>query len=105
MNPIIFGRSYQDGYSYYNLGEDQWFHNFYVYSNPDLTAGVVNIDNASLDTHIYTSPYPSLQKQLLITLPLEKAMLTVNLLQPTIQLGIILVKSNGLGNLINKITL
>ena len=53
MNPIIFGRSYQDGYSYYNLGEDQWFHNFYVYSNPDLTAGVVNIDNASLDTHIY----------------------------------------------------
>ncbi len=62
MNPIIFGRSYQDGYSYYNLGEDQWFHNFYVYSNPDLTAGVVNIDNSSLDTHIYTSPYPSLQK-------------------------------------------
>ncbi len=63
MNPIVFGRSYQDGYSYYNLGEDQWFHNFYVYNNPDLTAGVVNIDNHSLDTHIYTSPYPSLQKQ------------------------------------------
>ena len=62
MNPIIFGRSYQDGYSYYNLGEDQWFHNFYVYSNPDLTAGVVNIDRSSLDTHIYTSPYPSLRK-------------------------------------------
>ena len=62
MNPIIFGRSYQDGYSYYNLGEDQLFHNFYVYGNPDLTAGVVNIDNSSLDTHIYTSPYPSLQK-------------------------------------------
>ncbi|MDE6555277.1 MAG: CAP domain-containing protein, partial [Lactobacillus sp.] len=29
MNPVIFGRSYQDGYSYYNLGNDQWFHNFY----------------------------------------------------------------------------
>ena len=32
-------------------------------------------------------------------------MLTVNLLQPTIQLGIILVKINGLGNLINKLIL
>ncbi|WP_282805346.1 CAP domain-containing protein [Lactobacillus isalae] len=62
MNPVIFGRSYQDGYSYYNLGNDQWFHNFYIFNNPDLTAGVVNIDNHSLDTQIYTSPYLHLQK-------------------------------------------
>lgn len=32
-------------------------------------------------------------------------MLMVNLLQPTIQLGIILVKNNGLDNLINKLML
>ena len=63
MNTVIFGRSYQDGYSYYNLGNDQWFHNFYVYNNPDFTAGVVNIDNHSFDTNIYTSPYPNLQKR------------------------------------------
>ena len=63
MNPVIFGRSYQDGYSYYNLGNDQWFYNFYIFNNPDLTAGVVNIDNHSIDTRIYTSPYPNLQKQ------------------------------------------
>ncbi len=63
MNPAIFGRSYQDGYSYYSLGENQWFHNFYIFNNPDLTAGVVNIDRHSLDSNIYTSPYPSLRKQ------------------------------------------
>ena len=63
MNTVIFGRSYQDGYSYYNLGNDQWFHNFYVYNNPDFTAGVVNINNQSFDTNIYTSPYPNLRKR------------------------------------------
>lgn len=63
MNPTIFGRSYQDSSSYYNLGSDQWFHDFYIFTNPDISAGVVNIDNHSFDTNIYTSPYLNLAKQ------------------------------------------
>ena len=61
-NPLIFGRSYQDGHSFYNLGSDQWFHSFYVVQNPELDAGVIDISDTAVDTNIYSSPYLRLQK-------------------------------------------
>ena len=61
-NPLLFGRSYQDGHSYYNLGPDQWFKTFYVVENPELNAGVIDVSETSVDTNIYSSPYRRLQK-------------------------------------------
>lgn len=61
-NPLLFGRSYQDGRSYYNLGPDQWIRSFYTVENPDLSAGVIDISDTAIDTNIYSSPYLRLQK-------------------------------------------
>ena len=62
LNPIVFGRSYQDGKNYINLGPDQWFHDFYIVNNPDITAGIINISATAIDTQIYSSPYLNHQK-------------------------------------------
>lgn len=61
MNPVIFGRSYQDGKHFYNLGTYQWFHDFYIVNNPDLEAGIINTTDTTIDTNIYSSPYLSKQ--------------------------------------------
>ncbi|QNQ81042.1 CAP domain-containing protein [Lactobacillus sp. PV034] len=61
-NPLNFGRSYQNGKRYFNLGSNQWFHNFYLVNNPEIEAGIINISDTALDTNIYTSPYHDLQK-------------------------------------------
>lgn len=61
LDTTIFGRSYQDGKSYYNLGSNQWFNNFYVTSNPQLDSGLVNITDSTLDRNVYSSPYNGLQ--------------------------------------------
>ncbi|KRL62789.1 CAP domain-containing protein [Lactobacillus psittaci] len=61
INNSVFGRSYQDGKSFHNLGKNQWYHDFYLTGNPSLTAGILNADNKLIDTNIYTSPYASLR--------------------------------------------
>lgn len=62
VNTSLFGRSYQDGKSYYNLGTDQWFKNFYITSNPQLNAGLINVTQSTIDRNVYSSPYADLQK-------------------------------------------
>lgn len=57
INPALFGRSYQNGVKFYNLGASQWYKNFYITSNPQLKAGVISIGNNNLDRTIYSSPY------------------------------------------------
>lgn len=57
LNPTLFGRSYQNGSKFYNLGANQWFKNFYITSNPQLKAGVISIGTNNLDTTVYSSPY------------------------------------------------
>lgn len=61
-NSSVFGRSYQDGSYVYNLGSNQWISNFYQVQNPDIHAGILNVDSRILDRKIYTSPYLFLQK-------------------------------------------
>lgn len=56
---LVFGRSYQDGNDFYNLGDDQWFKDFFEFSNPDIKAGLIDISSRMLDRQVYTSPYPS----------------------------------------------
>ncbi|EEU20944.2 hypothetical protein HMPREF0525_00980 [Lactobacillus jensenii 27-2-CHN] len=60
-NTAIFGRSYQDGKNFYNLGKNQWFRDFYRVSNPLISAGILDSDDNMLDKQIYTSPYANLQ--------------------------------------------
>ncbi|MBP2057462.1 hypothetical protein J2Z60_000626 [Lactobacillus colini] len=62
LNTSLFGRSYQDGKTYYNLGSNQWFRGFYITSNPQLNAGLVNVTQATIDRNIYSSPYDELRK-------------------------------------------
>ena len=62
FNPLNFGRSYQDGKRYFNLGPNQWFHNFYIVNNPDIEAGIITISDTAIDTQIYSSPYLDRQK-------------------------------------------
>lgn len=57
MNINLFGKSYQDGKQFYNLGAQQWFHDFFVVDVPDLTAGIIDITDKTIDKNIYTSPY------------------------------------------------
>lgn len=57
MNINLFGKSYQDGKQFYNLGTQQWFHDFFVVDVPDLTAGIIDITDKTIDKNIYTSPY------------------------------------------------
>lgn len=61
ISPEIFGRSYQDGKKFINLGSKQWFHDFYFYSNSELEAGVIDIRDRSINREIFTSPYANLQ--------------------------------------------
>lgn len=62
LNTSLFGRSYQDGKTYYNLGPNQWFKNFYITSNPQLNAGLINVTQSTIDRNVYSSPYADLQK-------------------------------------------
>lgn len=62
LNTSLFGRSYQDGKTYYNLGSNQWFKNFYITSNPQLNAGLINVTQSTIDRNVYSSPYADLQK-------------------------------------------
>lgn len=62
QNPVLFGRSYQDGKHYYNLGINQWFYAFYNVENPELSAGIIDITDTTIDRKIYSSPYLGLQK-------------------------------------------
>ncbi|QNQ84243.1 CAP domain-containing protein [Lactobacillus sp. PV037] len=61
LNPVVFGRSYQNGTKYYNLGTNQWYRNFYITSNPQIKAGVISIGTNNIDTTVYSSPYLMLQ--------------------------------------------
>ena len=62
LNTNLFGRSYQDGKSFYNLGSNQWFKTFYITSNPQLKAGLINITQSTIDKNVYSSPYDDLRK-------------------------------------------
>lgn len=68
INNAIFGKSYQDGKSFYNLGTYQWFSEYYKVENPNIHAGILNVTNTMLDRHIYNSPYWRLQKSSQISL-------------------------------------
>ncbi|WP_242491564.1 hypothetical protein [Holzapfeliella floricola] len=41
------------------MGDDQWFKDFFEFSNPDIKAGLIDISSRMLDRQVYTSPYPS----------------------------------------------
>ncbi len=62
LNSRVFGRSYQDGDHFYNLGRYQWFRDFFEVSNPKIEAGILDTSENVFDHQIYTSPYPELQK-------------------------------------------
>ncbi|APT18380.1 hypothetical protein FC62_GL000949 [Amylolactobacillus amylotrophicus DSM 20534] len=62
INSIIFGRSYQDGQKFVNLGEKQWFQDYYYYRNPEIQAGILAVPRGRVNLRIYNSPYPSHQK-------------------------------------------
>lgn len=59
LNNIVFGRSYQDGKKFVNLGNTQWYHDYYHFSNPEIQAGILPIKRNRVNLRIYTSPYPA----------------------------------------------
>lgn len=62
LNSVLFGRSYQDGSNFFNLGAYQWFRGYYIVDNPTLSAGIIDITDTAVDRNIYSSPYLNLQK-------------------------------------------
>lgn len=61
VSPAVFGRSYQDKNRIYNLGAEQWYHDFYHYSNPELQAGILDVREHTMNREVFTSPYANQQ--------------------------------------------